>query len=120
MITIPDYFPPTLNQLMRNRWRSAKLKQIDRDMVRLYAIQSRIPMATGKRRVRLTIERMSSRAGRVSDPDSFWKSVLDSLVKAGMLTDDDRHGVVCDPVRYVQGDRTATVIELWDVGGADA
>jgi Holliday junction resolvase RusA-like endonuclease len=115
-IDIPDWHPAALNLLMRNRWRSARLKKIDRDMVNAYAIRLGIPAATGPRRVRITVERKRNRPGRVPDPDSYLKSTLDSLVKAGMLVDDDRHGVVCDPVQYVQGDRMATRIELWDLG----
>lgn len=52
---------------------------------------------------------------RGTDPDSPWKSLLDSLVHAKALIDDDRHHVEIMPVEYVEGERPATTVILEDV-----
>lgn len=116
VLTIPNFVPATLNQLLGNWRKRARLKKLDREMVATYARLQEIPKATGKRRVSLRIGWGDGKAGRRKgggrrpDPEAFWKSVNDSLVSCGLLTDDNEHGVELGPVEYVAGERRTEVV----------
>jgi Holliday junction resolvase RusA-like endonuclease len=56
-----------------------------------------------------------ARGQRGPDPDAWWKSALDALVHAGLLTDDNRQGVELGPVEYDRGPHRKTVITLEDI-----
>ncbi len=111
-ITVPNWQPATVNQLMNCHWSTRnRLKQVDKDMVAFYGRE--VPKATGMRRVRLTITLGYRQRG--PDVDAFWKSVLDSLVSDGLLVDDRKEWVVLDPVQYKRGKERATCVELFDI-----
>ena len=114
-LTIPNWIPARLNQ-MKGHWsRGAALKKIDREMIAGYALQARdrIPQATSKRRVSLTITLANGE--RAGDPDAYFKSVNDALVHAGLLKNDSHLWVVLGDVVFERGAERATTIILQDL-----
>lgn len=116
VLTIDRWTPATVNELIDAHWRRAsQLKRIDRNMIAGYVALNRIPPATGKRRVELTITRGESDPGRPVDPDNWFKSLLDALVRARMLIDDSAEWCEHRFIGTERGDRKATRIELIDL-----
>ena len=114
VLTIPDWTPARLNQFDGRHWAvRANLKKADRQLVMIYFLTSQIPSARGKRRVSLDI--MLGKHRRLSDPDAHWKSLLDALVHASLLVNDNPAGVELGPVTITKGPRTCTTITLEDV-----
>lgn len=112
---VPHWHPAPLNQLVGHRMKAGRLKKTDRDMVAAYALLQRTPKASGKRRVQLEI--VLGKGQRKHDPDAFFKSLLDALVKAELLVDDSDRWVVCDPVVYSRGREWGSRIVLVEMGG---
>lgn len=117
-LTIDNWQPARLNQLLSGHWsKRARLKRQDRDTVFLAAskgiLEDGLRFALGKRRVSLEIT-LAPRQ-RAGDPDAYWKSLLDALVHAGLLLDDNRQGVELGPVTFIRGPRRATTITLEDL-----
>lgn len=84
-VFIPQWRPASLNQLMTGKLRNRmRLKKSDRYIITFYCC--RLPKAQGKRRVTLHIV-LGTRMNAY-DYDNAWKSLLDGLVKCGMLIDD--------------------------------
>jgi hypothetical protein len=109
---IPRWHPATLNQLLGGHWsRGHKLKKQDAAMIAAYALK--IPRAVGPRRVGLTL--VMAKGARRPDPDSSHKSVLDSLVKAGLLVNDSPRWVELEPLRYERTQDWGTRITLTDM-----
>jgi hypothetical protein len=52
---------------------------------------------------------------RGGDPDAYFKSVLDALVRAGLLIDDNRQGAELGDVTFARGLARRTEIVLEDV-----
>jgi hypothetical protein len=114
VIDIPDFHPTPLNKLLGGHWaKGARKKKADARMVWAYAASAQVPKATGRRSVELTIT-LAPRQ-RAFDPDAPWKSLLDALVRCGLLTDDNRQGVELLPIRYERGERKGTQIILRDL-----
>lgn len=112
-ITIPNWHPTRLNQLVGVHWATKhRRRQNDDAMVRVYAYRLRTPPASGKRRVSLEIT-LSPRQ-RV-DEDCFWKSTLDALVNCDMLVNDSATWCTLGPVTFTRAKAPATVIVLEDV-----
>jgi hypothetical protein len=119
MLTLPGMLPLSMNERERAHYRT-RMKELD-DIELEFARQAtglRIPPADGKRAVRVTIHK-SKRSRRTDDPanrDSRAKSILDALVRTGLLVDDDdRH---LDWLHVHEGERLdtkVTIVELWDV-----
>ncbi len=110
-ISVKHWIPTPLNKLMTCHWANAgRLKKLDLMVVEIAS--SGLPKAKGKRRVRMTIT--LAKHQRAPDPDALWKTTLDALVHAGMLTDDNRQGVELDPVEFMRGTEQATTILLMD------
>lgn len=107
-ITIPRWYPATVNRLLRNRWQAARLKRDDRMMVAGYAMLAGIPKATGKRRV--SIEVRVPNASRAPDPDNLLKSGLDAIVKAGLLIDDRAEWCELGTVSVAKGPHATTIV----------
>ncbi len=112
-ITIPDWHPAKLNQLLGDWRKRERLKKGDRFLVVFYVREHRVPVALGKRRVSLTIT-LAPRQ-RAADPDAYWKSLLDALVISGALTNDNRQVVELGPVEFVRGAKVSTTITLEDL-----
>lgn len=113
-VEITGWHPAKVNQWDGRHWAvRSKLKKADRDTV-FWAVRAfGVPAASGKRRVGLTI--VLGPRQRAGDPDCYWKSLLDGLVAAGVLVDDNRQGVELEPVRFCRGKCKATIITIEDV-----
>jgi Holliday junction resolvase RusA-like endonuclease len=113
-LVIPGWHPVRLNQLLHVHYHKAnRMKKTDRELIGFYAKQAGIPPATGKRRVSLRIVLVPRQRG--GDPDAYWKSLLDALVHAGLLLDDNAKGVELGPVSFVRAAKKTTVITLKDL-----
>ena len=114
VLTIDGGHPARLNQWDGRHWSvRARLKRRDRETVGLYARLAAIPPAAGRRRVSLRLT-LAPRQ-RAGDPDSYWKSLLDALVHAGLLVDDNRQSVELGEVTFERGSIRRTAIVLEDV-----
>ena len=113
-LRIDRWQPATVNKLINAHWATAgRLKRVDKNIISHYCQHNRIPKAQGPRQVSLTIT-LAPRQ-RAGDPDAYWKSILDALVHAGMLVDDNRQYVRIGPVTFERGAERATLIELVDL-----
>jgi hypothetical protein len=108
--------PASMNERERtSHWvRRRELQEITNELGYL-ALQQKIPAATGRRWVRVVLHK-SKRSRVTDDPanrDSRAKSVLDALVKLGLLVDDDDAGLewrgVVEAERF---DTKATHVEI--------
>jgi Holliday junction resolvase RusA-like endonuclease len=90
-----------------------RLKASDRDLVALYARLAAAPRSTRRRSVSLKI--ILAPRQRAADHDAYWKRVLDALVCAGMLLDDNWQYVELEPVEFDRGADRATSIILEDL-----
>lgn len=99
-VVIPNWHPTSVNVLLGAayagrgaRFMAARRKREDAAMLAAYCRLADVPRATGPRRVSLTLG-LGPRQ-RSPDPDNLWKSLLDGLVKCGMLVDDSSKW--CEP-----------------------
>jgi Holliday junction resolvase RusA-like endonuclease len=113
-LTIPDYHPTRLNDLLNCHWAAAaKKKRVDRDVISLYARMQEIPQAETKRRVSMMLT-LAPRQ-RAGDNDAFWKTTLDALVKCGLIRDDNRQWCELGQVTFKRGETRRTEITLEDL-----
>jgi hypothetical protein len=118
-LTIPGWQPARVNQWDGRHWAvRARAKKADRELVGAYARLAGIPPASGKRRVSLTLT-LAPRQ-RAGDPDAYFKSLLDALVHAGPLLDDNRQGVELGGVEFERGAEHATRVLLEDLAGVES
>lgn len=112
-IFIPKWRHASLNQLMSCHWREkARLKKRDKNIVHYYT--RKIPKATGKRRI--DIHTVLRKHAHERDVDGEYKSILDALVHAGMLIDDNRAGVEIGEATYSRDhDNWGVEIKLTDI-----
>ncbi len=114
-LTIPNWRPTMKNAFIGRHWAvKAKLKRADREMVAAYAMLSRIPTATGKRRVSLEV--VLTGRQKQCDEDAFWPSLLDALVECGQLVDDSPKWLTLGGVTYRRDGEPGTTIILDEVG----
>lgn len=113
-ITILNWQPATINELMRSVKARIRLKKSDRMIVACFAKNAAIPEAKTKRKIRLLITLGPRQRG--ADADAYWKSCLDALVQAKLLRGDSKEWVELLPVEYQRGSARATRIELEDCG----
>ena len=114
VLTVDGWHPYRLNQLIGVHWGTrSKRKRIDRAAVALAARIASVPPATGKRCVSLLLT-MAPRQRR-PDPDALWKSLLDALVRCGLLVDDGAAWCELGPVTFDRGPRRRTVVVLEDL-----
>lgn len=106
-LRLPGFIPTTVNELMRSVGKRIRAKRGDRDLVIFYSRLQGIPAAQGKRRVDVTITKPN---GKFPDPDAIFKSLLDALVHARMLLDDDAEHVVLGPITFERGERSTLVV----------
>lgn len=114
-IWIPRWHPTPLNKLLTNHWsEGARLKKNDKHMVSMYAREHRTAGPIGKRRVTLSI--VLGKGQRKCDPDAYWKSLLDALVHAKQLINDNDAGVELGPVQFRrQREKWGSLIVLEDL-----
>jgi len=111
-VTIPDWRPARINSLVGVHWAvAAKRKKLDRNLLSVY-FQGK-PKATTKRRVRLHI--ILTGRQKEADPDAQYKSLLDGLVKCGMLVDDSNQWCEITTPTYDRALQGSTTIMLEDV-----
>jgi Holliday junction resolvase RusA-like endonuclease len=92
---------------------AARRKKADAQMIAVYG--RNVPKAAGKRRVELEIILKPRHRG--GDVDSYWKSTLDGLKRAGLIVDDNRQHCEISQPTYSRGTETnwGTVIRLTDI-----
>lgn len=112
-LRIEKWHPAPLNKLMMGWHTAMRLKAVDRKMVGAYCKINRIPLANGPREVSLLVTLAPKQ--RACDPDAYWKSLLDALVNADMLIDDNRQYVRHGAVDFERGAERATLITLTDL-----
>lgn len=115
LIRIPQWRPTPLNELTGNRFKAGRLKKADREIIAHYCKHT--PKAAKKRLVEVEI--VLGKGGRKCDPDAYWKSLLDALVHAEMLTNDNENGVELMPVIHTRAEQEnpiiATIIRMKDI-----
>lgn len=112
IIEIPDWRPARINEFVHKHWAVGhRKKKADRDMLAMYSRGKPKPEWARQVDMEITLKGKQQEA----DPDSYWKSLLDGLVHAGMLIDD--RGMFCrlGQVTYKRGDATHTTIILTDL-----
>jgi Holliday junction resolvase RusA-like endonuclease len=113
-LTLHNYHPPTINELLSGHWsKGARLKKRCVGIVWASCVEQKLTKATGKRMV--AIEITTNKAGRRADPDAYYKSTLDALVKCGMLVDDSSQWCEHAQTLVRFGDKNETVILLTDI-----
>jgi hypothetical protein len=112
-LVIPAWRPATVNELFKSVRARIGLKKRDRAFITTYARVQGVPPAVYPRRVSLAITLPAK--GRPTDPDALWKSLLDALVQAGLLVDDDSGHCVLGPVTFTRGPALETAILLEDL-----
>lgn len=114
LITIPDWHPTRLNELLTLHWaQAARRKADDAQMISVYGRMAGVSAAATRRRVRLEVHGWPR--GRMCDPDAFFKSLLDGLVKASFLVDDSQKWCECPPAVLVRSKEKKTIITLEDI-----
>jgi hypothetical protein len=113
-IEIPRWSPHRDNQLVgRSGWVVSRRKRADYDMVATYAAIAGVPRAKGPRSVRWIVTRANN--GGKPDPTAFDKSLLDALVRCGMLVGDRQGDYVKLEPEFIRGKEAATLIILEDL-----
>lgn len=108
---IPGWHPTPLNKLMHGHWSiGAKRKKADAQQVATAVRAYGVPPAICSRRLEVLI--VLGKGQRACDPDAYLKSLLDALVLAGALKNDNRTWVEWFPPRFARGEIAATYITL--------
>lgn len=109
-IYIERWHPTTINKLLGSHFGMRhKMKKVDAEMIAAYS--RHVPKAVGKRKVEIMI--YVEGKGRRADPDAYFKSTLDALVKNRLLTDDNSQGCELLPLQIHNG-KQATMIRLYE------
>ncbi len=112
-IEIPNWKPPSVNKLM-GHWRNGRrLKQAAAQMIATYAHMAKIPKATCKRLVSISVTQ--SGKGRTGDSDNLLKATLDALKTTGYIKDDNQTWLQYNPPIIRRGKETKTIITLQDL-----
>lgn len=111
-VTIPDWRPAGLNQIMRGKLRD-RIRFGKRDKRMVWAYFNGQPKATGKRKVSMHI--VLTGREKPYDPDNAWKSVLDALKACGQLVDDSHRHCELGAITYDRALKGSTTITLEDV-----
>lgn len=111
IITIPDYKVPSLNEYIGRKWPvGQKFKNECKQLMRAYS--RHLPNASQRRRVDMHI--VLGKGRRKMDKDNAYKLILDSLVYAGMLFNDNDQWCEIGDLTYSRGS-PATIITLTDI-----
>lgn len=117
VIDVPDWHPSTLNKLL-GHWRErGRMKKADYQMIWAHTRgkdgQSIVPYKQVKRSVELIITLEPGQ--RAPDPDSYFKGLLDALVRSYALWNDSPKWCELLPVKFQRGERKATKMILRDL-----
>lgn len=111
-ITIPNWLPTRINELLNVHWSKAhRRKQQDFHILSGYVTNT--PKASSRRRMTMTI--VLGKGMRTGDNDAYFKSILDALVKLKLLINDSPNWLDLQPVKFQRAERSATIIELEDI-----
>ena len=109
---IPNWAPSPVNKLYDHHWASRrKHKKTDADVVAHYG--RGVPKANQKRAVYLHVVFPPKK--RMPDVDAYAKSLLDSLVHAGLLVNDSSAWCRLEPVAYSRGNALVSFVTVEDV-----
>lgn len=112
VLTIDDWRPVGLNLLLRSHWgKRARLKRLDRETVAVHALAQRVPRATARRRVSVSVECHKT----PPDADNLLKSLLDALTACGLIIDDSPAWCELGAVAVARGARDRTIVTLEDL-----
>lgn len=114
---IPGYHPPTVNDLLGNHHKAGRLKKACVKVFWGCCLEQRLVKASGKRLVEIIITVRKSKKGRRPDPDAYYKSALDALVKCNMLVDDSSQWCEHAATLITSGEQDSTTIHLTDIDG---
>jgi len=114
-LTVEDWHPPLANAFIGRHWSIGhRLKRAAAQRLALEALAQRVPVASGRRRLRMVVSGWA-RGGRICDADAPLKAGLDSLVRCGLLLDDGPAGLEGMPLVEVVRGPKRTIITLEDV-----
>lgn len=114
VLSIDGWRPARLNELLEVHWAKAhRRKNADALRILVACQNAKAPKAEGKRRVTLTWR--LEKGERTPDADGVWKSLLDALVRAGQLKDDNPTWCECAPVQFERGPVKGITVELEDL-----
>lgn len=107
-LRIDGWRPARLNELLTVHWAVAQRRK-NADALRLLVAcqNAKVPLAEGKRRV--TLVWGLDKGERTPDADGLFKSLLDGLVRAGRLKDDNPKWLECAPVQFQRGQKGIAV-----------
>jgi hypothetical protein len=119
-LVIDNWWPTLVNVLLRaDKYTRCRLLHEDAELIAAEALNQRLTRTTRRkgdsvrRRVSLLIR---YRKGETApDPDACWKSLLDGLVYARLLVNDDRHWLEIGGVSYEEAPRRGVVVTLEDL-----
>jgi hypothetical protein len=112
-VTIANWRPRTVNELLSMHWRACgRAKAGDMNVIAIHCYAAKVPKATGRRAVSI---RMVCAKGRSLDPDAVPKSLLDALVQAGYLMDDNTTWLQFDGCTIERGKQLSTNITIRDI-----
>ena len=77
-------------------------------MIATYAHNAGVKRATSRRSLEIIIT--LGKGQRACDPDAYFKSTCDAMVRLGHLKDDSRTWLELKPVVYRRGDMATTII----------
>lgn len=113
-LTIAGWRPRRLNEFTSQHWVvRRKLKADDALRLLVECQNQEIPRAIGRRRVGLVW--ILGKGERTPDADGLWKSLLDGLVHAGRLRDDNPKWCETLPVEYRREAVKGVIVTLEDV-----
>lgn len=108
-IEIPNWHPHPLNKLINCHWSEmGRHKHADMLMLSTCAHKAKVPKATGKRSLRIIITLGKGQRG--CDPDAYFKSTCDALVRTGYLKQDSRQWLELLPVAFQRGTKATTIV----------
>lgn len=113
-LMLDGWRPATLNSLLGCHWgQRHRLKQADYQTLATACLVYGVRRPVGKRRVSMHF--VLAPRERAPDPDASWKVLLDGLVAAGALVDDNRQHVELGPVSWSRGERRVSFITIEEV-----
>jgi len=84
------------------------MKNVDTQMIRVYAHKLNIPPATGRRQVEIIL--YAQGRGRRPDPTNYYKSTMDALNNGKLLIDDSQKWMEHLPTKIMPGKKATTII----------
>jgi len=114
LVMIDDWNPPSLNTLLRGHWsKRARVKKAATNRVAQAVREAGVPVATGKRRVTITV--VGTNRSHLCDPDNTIKVLLDSLTRSGAIVDDCSEWCECLMPVVEKGPEKMTRIVIEDM-----